>query len=341
MENIIPFERIAEIKPAGFFILFGILIVSLYVLSKGADWLVEGAAQLSYRLGIPKIIVGATIVSLGTTSPEAAVSVLSAMKGNPGLALGNALGSMICNAGLIFGLGCLISKIPIDRFILKRHGWLHFGAGILMVVMVLLSKLLFDIPVINRPMGLIMVALLVTYMWLSIYWAKQHPNLAAEITSSTRTVPFCLLLIGVGLVLVVVGARCLVGSAEQMCLIIGVPQEILAATLIAFGTSLPELVTALTSIKKGHPEILVGNILGANILNILFVVGVSAAAAPTESPLRITPAVLYLQIPTMLAVLLLLQICSMVCKKNFSRLCGPPLLLIYTAFLVLSYFFSK
>ena len=341
MENIIPFERIAEMKPAGVFILLGILIVSLYVLTKGADWLVEGAAQLSFRLGVPKIIVGATVVSLGTTSPEAAVSVLSAIQGNSGLALGNAIGSMICNAGLIFGLGCLISRIPVDRFILRRHGWLQFGSGVLLVVMVLASKLLFDIPVINRPMGLIMVALLVAYMWLSIYWARQHPNLAAETTTATRAVPFCLLLVGVGLVLVVVGAKCLVGSAEQICLIIGVPEAVLAATLVAFGTSLPELVTALTSIKKGHPEILVGNILGANILNILFVVGVSAAAAPIDFPLHITREVLYIQIPTMVTILLLFQICSLASRKTFSKLCGLPLLLIYAAFLVISYIFAQ
>ena len=345
VENLIGFKEIATWGAPGVILLVAVLAVSLIVLSKGADWLVEGAAQLAYRVGIPKIIVGATVVSLGTTSPEAAVSVLSAIRGDSGLALGNALGSVICNTGLIFGLSCLIARprLPMDRFILNRHGRLQFGSSVLLATLAVISLLpsgsgLFGVRLIehltiSRPMGLLMVILLCGYMFISVFWARQHPSLAEEAPRSTHNPFICLGLMAVGLAMVVFSAECLVGSAKQLCILMKVPPSIIAATVVAFGTSVPELMTALSSMKKGHPEILVGNIMGANILNVLFVVGVSA----TASPLPLPKEVLYLQLPVMLSILLLFQICVATNKKSFHRLCGLPLLLIYAAFIIVSY----
>lgn len=334
MENLIPFARMAEMGPLGVVLLLGILAVCIVLLTRGADWLVEGAAQLAYRLGIPKIVVGATVVSLGTTSPEAAVSVMSALQGEPGLALGNAIGSVICDTGLIFGLSCLLAPLPLDRFILNRHGWLQFASGILLVVLIGLSWAWGGgQPVIGRSMGLGLLALLALYMVVSVRWARQHPTLAERTVAQGKSVPVCLIMIVAGLALVVVSARVLIADVRQICLLLHIPQSIISATVVAFGTSLPELVTALTSIRKGHPEILIGNVVGADILNILFVVGASAAA----TPLAVPPEVLYLHVPAMVLVLLLFRILIATNKASFHRAGGVPLLLIYVAFIVTAY----
>jgi len=334
MENLIPFESLAAGGGLGVVGLVAILVVSIAVLTKGADWLVEGAAQLAYRLGVSKIIVGATVVSLGTTSPEAAVSVFAAWGGEPGLALGNAVGSVICDTGLIFGLGCIISRLPVDRFILNRHGWLQFGSGCLLVALAVLSQWYFGSAVITREMGIALLALLAGYMFISVRWSKQHPLASTDIPLETKAVWICLMMIVAGAAVVVVSAQCLIGSVKQICILIGVPESVVAATVVAFGTSLPELVTALTSIRKGHPEILIGNIVGADILNILFVTGASATAVD----LIVTPEVFRIHFPAMLLILGMFRIFIATNKGSFSRWCGVPLLLVYGGFVLVAYF---
>jgi len=328
MERLIPFEQLAQ-SGGGIALLALILVISMAVLTRGADWLVEGAAQLAYRLGIPKIIVGATVVSLGTTSPEAAVSVVAAIGRDSGLALGNAIGSVICDTGLIFGLGCVISRLPVDRFILNRHGWLQFGAGVLIVALALLSAALTGDAQITRGMGISLLVLLAGYMFISVRWAKQHPQLVGELPNGTKPVALCLLLIVIGLSMVVFSAESLIGSVKQFCLLLHVPPSVIAVTVVAFGTSLPELVTAIASIRKGHPEILIGNVVGADILNILFVIGASATAVALPVPQE----VFWVHFPVMILILLLFRIFIAINRQTFSRWCGVPLLLIYAGFL--------
>ena len=318
----------------GILALLAILAVCIYILSKGADWLVEGSAQLAYRLGIPKIIVGATVVSIGTTCPEAAVSVMSAIDGKPGMALGNAIGSVICDTGLIFGIGCLMTRLPLDRFILNRHGWLQFGSAILLVVLIGISWIITGgNPTISRCMGIFLLALLVAYMVISVRWAKAHPNLENEITAATHSVLLCIIMMIAGLAFVVLSSKVLIADTTTICHLLHIPQAVIAGTVVAFGTSLPELVTALTSIKKGHPELLIGNVIGADILNILFVIGASASA----TSLTVEPIVLYLHIPAMILILLLFRIFIATNKTSFKRACGIPLLLIYVTYLVAAY----
>lgn len=333
MEDWIPFEAIGQAGPLGVVALLAILAASIAVLTKGADWFVEGSAQLAYRLGISKIIVGATVVSLGTTAPEAAVSVVAAIGKNSGLALGNAVGSVICNTGLIFGLGCVITSLPIDRFILRRHGWLKVGSGCLLVALAVLSTQLYETPVIKQWMGIVLLALLAGYMFISVRWSKQHPSLSEDVPKSTRGIGVCLLMVAVGIVLIVASAKCLVGSAKQLCYLIGVPESVISATLVAFGTSVPELATAMMSIRKGHPEILVGNIIGANILNVLFVIGASATAVDLPVP----PEFFYLHFPVMMLMLLTFRAAISAGKTSFSRWWALPLLLFYGAYIATSY----
>ena len=321
---------------------------------KGADWLVDGASGLAMRLGMPKVIVGATIVALGTTSPECAVSVMAAWSGNPGLALGNAVGSIVADTALIFGVVCLLTRLPADRFVLNRHGWVQFGCGVLLMALCYGAYALQgDQAALGQSVGVLLLGLLVVYMLISIQWSKKHPygepfqtpasvSEVAPVTPETDTQlkhqPIVLLVIifWVGLLIVLLASRVLVCSATVLAQRWGVPQVVIAATLVAFGTSLPELVVGIASITKGHKELLVGNIIGADVLNVLFVVGASAVAARLPVVENGDRIFLYLHLPAMLAVLLLFRLSAWAAIKRgvFDRWHGLVLLLAYVLYLV-------
>ena len=318
---------------------------SMAMLVYGADRAVSAAAALAAAAGLSKVVIGATVVSLGTTSPEAAVSVGAALHGNPGLALGNGVGSIICDTALIFGLCCCLSRLPKDRFVLSRYGWVQFGSGVLLAATALVLWAIsgdIDNVEIPRAVGLVFLALLVGYMVLCVRWSGRREAVVAHGGSrvheagrppaATRHKILCLLALIAGLALVVCGAELLIGSMKEICHRHGVPQAVIAVTFVAFGTSLPELVTALTAIRKGHADLLVGNIIGADILNVLFVIGASAAA----TPLKIEPIFFYFLFPTMLAVLLLLRLYGLSPAKRFSRWQGAGLLAAYVVFVVLA-----
>ncbi len=325
-----------------------LLAAAVAVVVKAADLVVVGASGIAQGLGVPKIVVGATIVSLGTTSPECAVSVVAAWSGEPGLALGNAVGSIIVDSGLIFGLGCLLSRLPADRFILNRQGWVQFGSGLFLVLVCWgVYRVAGNEAVIGRTMGLLFVLLLAAYLFFSVRWSRGHPELAAQMGSeagdaSQGTVRLWIGVLG-GLVLVLLSSRVLICSvielAENHWFI---PKVVIAATLVAFGTSLPELVIGMTSIRRGHNELLVGNIIGADVLNVLFVVGFSAVAAPlpvVEAGASLPQILLYVHLPFMLGILVLFRIFIFRASSRgyFQRWYGAPLLLIYVVYLVLQF----
>ena len=327
---------------------------SMAILVRGADWLVEGAAGVAYRLGMPKVIVGATIVSLGTTSPECAVSVMAAWGGESGLALGNAVGSIIADTGLIFGIGCILSTLPADRFVLSRQGWTQFGAA------ALLSGICYAVwsaqgaeASLGRWVGGLFLALLGAYLFASVRWARQHPHgepfqgpegdhPAAAARRSGRTL---LGLIVLGLTLVVLASHVLVETVSELARQLQVPDVVIAATLVAFGTSLPELVVGITSIRKGHPELLVGNVIGADVLNVLFVIGASAVAAPlpvVDAAARVPDIFLKVHLPTMMAILVMFRLFIFRAARtgNFSRWMGWPLVIVYVAYLIVQFAIS-
>lgn len=341
---------LAELIPESFFLarpiwmLWPIAAVAIALLVAGADRLVGSAVKLATALGMSTVIIGATVVSLGTTAPETFVSVTAAFDGKPGLALGNGVGSMICNMAMIFGIAACLTSLPKDRSILNRHGWLLVGAGALLTLGVFALAGLagsFRGVVLPRWMGLTMVGLLAVYLYLSVRWARAHPEaLPAEVRAQQpktgpRAILLSLLGLALGLGLLVFGAPLLVGSVGRLCEHYGVPPNVLAVTLIALGTSLPELVTAIMSILKGHPELLVGNIVGANILNVLFVVGASATAVPLKVPVEF----FYLHLPVMMLSLLLFRLYVAWPGERFHRWFGLPLLVLfagyYTTLLVL------
>ena len=320
-------------------VLLGLIVVCIVVLSKGADWMIEGVVALAERTGIPRIVIGATIVSLGTTMPEAFVSVMAAWMGNPGLALGNGVGSIIADTGLIFGLTCILAAVPVNRYILNRTGWVQVGAATLLVVISVILLLTTEgEPLIGRTIGIIFLFLLAGYLYITYVWAKTGDEISQTDESvhkaKYRKTWVCWMMIVGGLGLVVLSARFLVPSAAEIASRMGVPEDVIAATMVAFGTSLPELMTAIVAVRKGHPEITVGNIVGADVLNCLFVIG----AAATARPLAVPPNFFFFHFPAMLIILWSFRLFISMNKEGvFRRWQGVWLLSVYAVYVILQY----
>jgi cation:H+ antiporter len=315
-----------------------IIVVCIVMLSMGADWMIDGVVDLAERTGLPKIVIGATVVSLGTTLPEAFVSVMAAYMGNPGLALGNGVGSIIADTGLIFGLTCILAAVPVNRFILNRTGWVQVGTATLLVLICIGVLLLSDAePKLDRWVGFLFLALLVLYLYMTYAWARSGSGaLPEDEVSETELMSVgksWIMIVG-GLLLVILGARVLVPSASEIAMRVGVPDDVIAATMVAFGTSLPELMTAIAAIRKGYPEITVGNIVGADVLNVLFVIGAAAAASPLSIPMNFY----YFHFPAMLIILYSFRVfISMNREGVFHRWQGYWLLGVYLCYVILQF----
>lgn len=326
--------------------LFLIIVVTLYTLGKGADWLVDEAVVLSSRWGMGKAVIGATIVSIGTTTPEAAVSVLSAIQGKPGLALGNAVGSIICDTGLILGLASLIAPLQFNRQLASKLSNVQVGAGILLVVgcfpWTSPAKVFSQGGTLPQLIGFVFIVLLGLYVWQSIRWAASitdEPNENGDEPedASANSLAILAKLIG-SIAIIVISAQILIPSVSVIAQRIGVPKHIISATLVAFGTSLPELVTAITAVRRGHGELAVGNIIGADILNVLFVAGVSAAATP--GGLQADGQFFQFLFPAMLFILIVFRCGIFVSGNQLKRPFGVVLVGTWLAVTILSYILS-
>jgi len=319
-------------------VLILIIGASLALLSKGADLLVEEAVSLSIRWGIPKMIIGATIVSLGTTLPEATVSVLAAVKGNPDLALGNAIGSIIADTGLIIGISAMLGRLPVDRSVVNRQGKLQLLAGFLLAIVALPIFSKTENGNIGQIVGGIFIILLIAYIFITIRWSRTAHGTMEEVEDiedvSLRVVLLKLL---IGVVLVIASSQILISSVEITAIRIGIPQGVIAATLVAFGTSLPELITCVTAVRKGHGEIAIGNVVGADILNVLFVIGSSALV--TRGGLDVPFLFYKLQIPAMLIILTTFRFFTSKAQdgEEINKLEGMTLFGMYSIYLVLNY----
>jgi len=319
--------------------LLGLIAVTIYTLSKGADWLVDEAVNLSVKWKMPKALIGATVVSLGTTLPEAAVSVAAAIQGHPELAMGNAVGSIICDTGLILGLAAILSPLPLVRSVVNRQGWVQLAAGILLVVVALNFGSLSDTfqvgGNVSQWIGFVLLILLGCYLWVSVRWARANKEEAvAEQEPLQRSWQILGKLAG-GVILVVLSSQVLIAAAEEIALRLGIPASVIAATLVAFGTSLPELTTAMTAIRRGHGELAIGNVIGADILNVLFVVG--AAASVTPGGLDVEPLFFKLLFPAMLLLLVIFRVGIACSRDHLKRGFGVLLLLGYILVTIISY----
>ncbi len=323
-------------------VLLAAIALLIVVLGKGADLLVEEAIMLASRWKLPTILIGATVVSLGTTLPEAAVSVMAAMKGAPEIALGNAVGSIICDTGLILGVATLLSPLPLKRHLVNRQGWLQFGAGCLLILSCIpflsLEQMLSSGGMLPRFMGVFFLVLLLFYLWVSIRWTRSEalPETAAT-PLRERPAPgrSCLTRLILGIGLVVAASHLLIPLVRVTALRLHIPQGIVSATLVAFGTSLPELVTAVTAVRKGHGELAVGNVIGADILNVLFVAGASASV--THPGLFVAPHFFKVLFPSMFLVLVMFRVAIVCSGSQLKRSFGAVLLGTYLIMTYVSY----
>ncbi len=321
--------------------LFICIAICLYSLGKGADMLVEEAVALSIRWNIPKAIIGATIISIGTTLPEAAVSVMAAVSGNPDLALGNAIGSIITDTGLIIGISSLIGHLPVSLKISRFQGRVQFYSALILFSICIPRPN--NTGLVSRNMGFIFLILLALYIFSSLKNTKQPRHVEKELKdelvdeyavkpSSISTQLFKLVL---GIAIVIISSKILIPAVEISAIRIGIPQGIIAATLIAFGTSLPELVTAITAVRKGHGDLAVGNIVGADILNVLFVIGASASVTPQG--LTVPTSFHALQLPAMLLIVAIFRIFSRKPTDSLSKIGGFILLSFYVIYLGMNF----
>ena len=305
-------------------------IIGFILITKGADIFINCTVFIGKKTNIPEIVLGATIVSFATTLPELTVSLLAALEGHTTMSLGNAVGSIICNTGLILGLVGLISPFRVNR------NMFFSKVMILSISVITLIVLGMDLSI-GRYDSFILIAILGLYMVNNYLSAKNdkktnRSNKDEEQIKDTRLVNLIALFI-LGLVMMVCGSKLLVDNGVIMAEYIGVPQSIVSLTVIALGTSLPELVSSLTAIKKNHHSISIGNVLGANILNITSVIGLSSMA----NDIPILSQNIKIDFPFMILLLLVVMIPTTKTNK-LSRIQGIMLLLIYIIYIGSLYF---
>ena len=300
-----------------------LLVVGFAMLMKGADWFVEGASKLADKFGIPQLVIGLTIAAMGTSLPEAAVSVSAALKGSAEITIGNVVGSNIMNILVILGLTSVIRAVAV------QNSTIRYEMPFTIFVTVLLVGLgLFDNEV-GRLDGMILWVFMIIYLLYLLRMAKSGQPLE-EIAEAEDNEPIwkMLLMIVVGVVMIVWGSDITVDAAKTMATIFGMSERLIGLTIVALGTSLPELVTSVTAAIKGKADIAVGNIVGSNIFNILFVVGTSALITPV-----VYSAGFMVDSIVAIATAVLLLLCVLR-KKELNRMGGLILLAGYVVYFV-------
>ena len=373
-----------------------LFVAGLFMLIKGGDWFVDSASGIARRFHLPELLIGATVVSIGTTLPEVMVSAQGAMAGSGGMAYGNAVGSIICNTSLIAALTIAIKPGKADRKALILPTAFFFGAAIFYVLVAYLmgeftrwvgivlmcgfvvymactllsmKKGKNDLPAeqaaedeeseeftfslkgfviealvvlvggafmiykggVIRYIAIAMLALFVVYALIALIRAKAKQGM-----TMLREVLF--LVIGAGVI--AGGANLLVDSGTYIATAVGVPDTVIALTFVALGTSLPELVTAITALAKGHGALSLGNVIGANLFNLVLVSGIATSISPFSVPAESTiggyPASLVMDLPVMMGVMLLLTVPTLI-RQKLSRVQGIALLCVYAAFCTLQF----
>ena len=312
-----------------------LFIVGLVCLIKGGDWFVDGASAMARKFHLPELLIGATVVSIGTTLPEVMVSTMSALSGHGEIAYGNAIGSVICNTALIAAITIAVKPGPADPKTLRIPvAFFYIAAAIYCVAAYAMGRF-------TRTMGLIMLAVFAAYMVVNVRSMKsgaaaaQSDDKEDEPSEEDVPMPKILLLLVLGAALIAVGANLLVENGTLIAQALGVPESVIALTCVALGTSLPELVTAITSLAKGHGALSLGNVIGANVFNLVLVSGVSVTLAPFVVPQSAVfmghNSSLVLEIPVMLLVMSILTIPTLL-RGKLTRAQGILLLLIYAVF---------
>ncbi len=311
-----------------------LFVVGLILLIKGGDWFVDGATGIAKRFRIPDLLIGATVVSIGTTLPEVMVSATSAFGGHGEIAYGNAIGSIICNTALIAAITIAIRPSKIDRKSLILPVCFFFGAA------VLYSAVAYFFGEFARWVGIVLLVIFAVYIGISVRSAlksAKYDETTLDEPHEKKGLALDIVLLVIGAAIIAFGADLLVDNGIIIAKALGVPESVIGLTFIAIGTSLPELVTAITSLIKGHGALSLGNIIGANFFNLVLVSGVSVTISPFAIPsgkmLFGINSSLVIDIPVMLAVMALLTVPSLISKK-LTRTQGILLMVIYAAFCV-------
>ncbi len=304
----------------------GLLIVS-------ADKFVEGAAATAKRLGLPPLLIGMLVIGFGSSMPEMVISALSSLQGNPGLALGNAFGSNITNIALILGLTAVISPIVVGSSVLRRE------LPILFMITALVASLFYYDRKLDRIDGLFLIALFLGLTIWAIYAGikTKHDLLADEVAQALRiplSLKTALIYTGVGLVFLVISSRILVWGGVEIAHYYGISDLIIGLTIVAIGTSLPELASAIAAIRKNEPDLVLGNVIGSNMFNTTVVLGITGVIAPTG----LETDILYRDIPVMSILTIILFFVAYRIRGasvgRINRIEGGFLLVIYVAYYI-------
>ena len=312
-----------------------LFVAGLILLIKGGDWFVDGATGIARRYHVPELLIGATVVSIGTTLPEVMVSAQSALTGHGEIAYGNAIGSIICNTALISAITIAVTPQTVDKKTIRTPVIFFFAATAIYCFTA------YFIGYFHRPLGFILLAIFLLYMFLTVSQMKEQPQESTgEEEEEERPLWKDLLLLVVGAALIAVGADLLVDNGTLIAQGLGVPESVIALTFVALGTSLPELVTAITSLIRGHGALSLGNIIGANLFNLVLVSGVSVTLSPFAVPASKVVAgmnaSLLIDIPVMLFVMSFLTLPALI-RGKLTRAQGIILLIVYFTFCIVQF----
>lgn len=299
-----------------------LVMLGVALLYGGAEWLVGGASGLALRLGLSPLIVGLTVVAFGTSAPELVVSVQAALDGAGGIAVGNVVGSNVANIGLILGVSALIRPVVVDR---KLIG---LDLPLMLVVTVVAVGLLFD-GLLGRLEGAALLAGLLAYIGYNLREARRHPLPPADIEPvevPPGSVRGDLLRVVLGLGVLVLGARWLVAGAVDLAEALAIPSTIIGLTVVAVGTSLPELATSLVAAARGQSDLAIGNVVGSNLFNLLGILGVASLVRPLSAP---GLSMVDLAVMTGLAAVLL----PLAWSRSLTRIEGALLLVVYAGYI--------
>lgn len=316
------------------------LAIGFILLIKGGDWFVDGATGIARRFHLPELLIGATVVSIGTTLPEVMVSAGAALQGSGSIAYGNAIGSIICNTSLIAAITIAIKPgVAARKSMIIPVSFFYISAIVYCLGAYVFGKF-------SLVMGIVLLTIFVIYMGTTVKGMKSAAAVTEKATeevtgeeTKTSLVKDIILLV-VGAVVIAVGADLLVDNAIIIAEKFGVSEKVIGLTIVALGTSLPELVTAITSLVKGHGSLSLGNIIGANLFNLVLVSGAAITLNPFDVPVAGLiggiNASLVLDIPVMLGVMTILTVPTLI-KEKISRWQGVLLLCIYAAFCILQF----
>jgi cation:H+ antiporter len=321
--------------------------IGLVLLIKGGDWFVDGAVGIAHRYHIPEILIGATVVSIGTTIPEVMVSSIAAAVGQSQTAYGNAIGSVICNTALILAITISAKSVAeVDTKTFRTPVIFFFLAA------TFYAGVAYTTGSFSRLIGIILLLIFVVYMTITVRQALKNrlvidPAEEAEVEKDEekeKDSPLWkdILLLIIGAAIIALGANLLVDNGKIIAAGLGVPESVIALTFIALGTSLPELVTAITSLVKGHSSLSLGNIVGANLFNLVLVSGMAITINPFTVPadklIAGMNASLVVDIPLMFFVMAFMTVPALITKK-LRRYQGIILLLIYVTYVLFQFFF--